>query len=317
MNDLLDTGWIAYVSVTDAICCHDGHDSLKQFSERPIYQVPIEGADAALKKAGIIRVANAGFPQEILYDQDRMISSVRRQPEFQRRMTGTEFRNLLGRYYAAQEAAFGVRPGLLSTCWRHAIPVFVGAPGDGTGFLNSVKLWAMAQIGQLEHRFDLDLHAEVFESCAYHYWGLTATERKQIGILILGGGVPKNFSLQPEPTLSQNFCLNGIRGYDFDVQIVGAPVTQGDLTGCKPDEAVTWGKIHEKALGKTVESYQADYTTLMPLLAWALLDKRRRFNKCTHKSELISMSVTPKRGVTCVRMDSFDSSIADKNQWLR
>jgi len=99
---------------------------------------------------------------------------------------------------------------------------------------------------------------------------------RQLAILILGGGVPKNFSLQPEPTLSQIFLLDGIRGYDFDVQIVGAPVTDGSLTSCKPAEAHTWGKVSREALMHTTESFQTDYSTVMPLIAWALLDKRQR-----------------------------------------
>ena len=69
-------------------------------------------------------------------------------------------------------------PGLLSTCHRLAIPVFVGAPGDGSVFLNSMKLWAMQQAGLIpDYAFDLDLHAEVFEACAYHRWGLFDTRR--------------------------------------------------------------------------------------------------------------------------------------------
>jgi deoxyhypusine synthase len=189
-------------------------------------------------------------------------------------MTGAEFRNLLGKYYAAQEEAHGVEPGLLSTCYRNGIPVFVGSPGDGSAYLNSVKLWALRKLGLIDnYEFEIDVHAEVFESCAYHYWGITESEAKKLAILILGGGVPKNFSLQPEPALSQIFLLDGIDGYACDVQIVGAPVTQGDLTGCKPGEAVTWGKVDPDVLDIATESIQTDYTMVMPMIAWALIAK--------------------------------------------
>ena len=119
-------------------------------------------------------------------------------------MTGTELRYLLGQYYAAQEEQNGVAPGLLATCYRRAIPVFVGAPGDGSVFLNSMKLWAMKQAGLIpDYAFDLDLHAEVFEACAYHRWGLFDHPAHALATLILGGGVPKNYNLQPEPALGQ------------------------------------------------------------------------------------------------------------------
>jgi deoxyhypusine synthase len=122
-----------------------------------------------------------------------------------------------------------------------AIPIFVGAPSDGSVFLNSMKLWALARENGTDYRFDLDLHAEVYESCAYHLWGLRQSEAGALGTLILGGGVPKNFNLQPEPALSQVLGLDDIRGYLYDIQITTAPVTEGSLSSCPPAEAVTWG----------------------------------------------------------------------------
>ncbi len=279
VNPLLETGWIAYITVTDAICYHDGHDSLARFKKRPIREVAMRGRDKEYGKRGVIRVTDGGFPEQILFDQDAMITAFLRQPELQRKMTGTEFRNLLGKYYARQEEANGVEPGLLSTCWRNGIPVFVGAPGDGSVFLNQVKLWVAHRLGKIEHKFELDIEGEVFESCAYHYWGLTASDARALAIFILGGGVPKNFSLQPEPTLSQIFLLPNIRGYEVDVQIVGGAEENGALSTCPATEAHTWGKVSAEALDSRVESYSSDYTTHVPWIVWALLDKRRRFQE--------------------------------------
>lgn len=268
---LLNRGWVAYLTTTDAMGYHDGHDSLQDFAERPIGEVELFGDDAAYRDAGIIRVADTGFNEDILFQQDRMTSAVLQQPEFQREMTTTERNYLLGKYYAAQEEAFNVRPGLLSTCWRLGMPVFIGAPADGSTFLNSVQHWAASQTGGPPHRFRYDLHADVFEACAYHYWGLFDSAAKSLAILILGGGVPKNYSLQPEPMLSQIFKLPGIRGYDYDVQIVSVPPTFGCLTGCEPAEAVTWGKINRETYQQLTESLVADYSTIMPFIAYALL----------------------------------------------
>ena len=98
-------------------------------------------------------------------------------------MTGTELRNRLGEFFGAQEKANGVQEGLLATCHRLAIPIFVGAPGDGSVFLNSMKLWAMKKAGLLsqDYQFDLDLHAEVYEACAYHRWGLVRPVAERSG----------------------------------------------------------------------------------------------------------------------------------------
>jgi deoxyhypusine synthase len=195
-------------------------------------------------------------------------------------MTGTEMRYRLGEFYERQEKANNVPAGLLSTCRRLAIPVFVGAPADGSVFLNSMKLWAMKESGMIDsYGFDLDLHAEVFEACAYHRWGLFDNPPKSLGTFILGGGVPKNYNLQPEPALGQVLGLTHVRGYNFDVQIVTSPVTDGSLSSCAPGEAVTWGKVDKENYQQATESMQADYSTVVPFLIKALLDNRKRYQE--------------------------------------
>ena len=279
LNPLLDTGWFMLVSTTDAVCYHDGHRALDGAGQHPFHEVPIFGDDGALRDEKTIRVTDIGFDEDVLLEQDRFITACLRESEFQRRMTGPQFRQLLGRRYAAQEQKNGAPEGLLALCARKDLPIFVGAPGDGSVFLNSMKLWALAQAAGGEHRFELDLHEEVFESCAYHFWGLKQNKEAAIGTLILGGGVPKNFNLQPEPALSQIFGLEDISGYLYDIQITSAPVTDGSLSSCPPAEAVTWGKVDQEHFRSTCESMQADYSMVMPFLVRALLEKRARFER--------------------------------------
>ena len=277
---LLETGWVAYLSTTDAVCYHDGHRSLNAHHHGPIFEVPIWGDDGALRDDHTIRVTDMAFDEEVVLDQDKFLSAVLLRPEFQRSMTGTELRYRLGEFYADQERSNAVEAGLLSTCTRLAIPIFVGAPADGSVFLNSMKLWAMQRAGLLEdYKFDLDMHAEVYEACAYHRWGLFDNPPNALATLILGGGVPKNYNLQPEPALGQVLGLPNVRGYNFDVQIVTAPVTDGSLSSCPPGEAVTWGKVDKDAYRQATESMQADYSTLMPFLVKALLDNRKRYER--------------------------------------
>lgn len=275
---LLETGWVAYLSTTDAVCYHDGHRSLDAHRDGPIFEVPIWGDDGALRDERTIRVTDMAFDEDVLLDQDRFLTAMLRRPEFQRTMTGTELRHRLGGFYTQQERANRVAHGLLSTCHRLAIPVFVGAPGDGSIFLNSMKLWAMREAGLIDsYKFDLDLHAEVYEACAYHRWGLFDNPPNALATLILGGGVPKNYNLQPEPALGQVLGIPNVRGYNFDVQIVTAPVTDGSLSSCPPGEAVTWGKVDKDTYLQATESMQADYSMLMPFLVKALLDNRKRY----------------------------------------
>ncbi|MCK6528748.1 deoxyhypusine synthase family protein [Myxococcota bacterium] len=327
----IETGWIAYLSTTDAACYHDGHRSLDGYTDGPVHEVPIFGDDGALREQGVIRVTDMAFAEDVLVQQDRFIAACLRRPEFQRRMSGTEFRSLLGRMYAAQEERHGVAPGLLSTCWRREIPVFVGAAADGSAFLNSMKLWAMARAGLGEHRFELDLHEEVFESCAYHHWGLFESPSKALATVILGGGVPKNFNLQPEPALAQILGMPDVTGYKFDVQITTAPVTDGSLSSCPPAEAVTWGKVDKDAYPYTTESVHADYSMVMPFVVKALLDTRVRYERWRERmgEEALFAAhpkargyLRPKEGYRLLGrrrelMDSLLARVRDNADWLR
>src|SRR5581483_4956505 len=280
---LLETGWVAYLSTTDAVCYHDGHRSLDGRKD-PIHEVPIFGDDGALRDEKTIRVTDMAFDEDVLLDQDRFLTAALRRPELQKKMTGTELRYLLGGLYDAQEKKNDVAPGLLATCHRLAIPLFVGAPADGSVFLNSMKLWAMERAGLVErHGFELDLHAEVFEACAYHRWGLFENPAHMLATLILGGGVPKNYNLQPEPALGQVLGIPDVRGYMFDVQIVTAPITDGSLSSCPPAEAVTWGKVDRDSYQQTTESMQADYSMVMPFVVKALLENRERYARWAEK----------------------------------
>src|SRR5579862_5381650 len=110
---LLETGWVAYLSTTDAVCYHDGHRSLDAHRHGPVYEVPIWGDDGALRDERTIRVTDMAFDEDVLLDQDRFLTAMLARPEFQRAMTGTELRYRMGAFYAEQEQANDVGEGLL------------------------------------------------------------------------------------------------------------------------------------------------------------------------------------------------------------
>src|SRR5436853_1123543 len=66
---LLEAGWVAYLSTTDAVCYHDGHRSLAK--DNPIFEVPIFTDDGVLRDEGTIRVTDMAFDEKVLFDEDR------------------------------------------------------------------------------------------------------------------------------------------------------------------------------------------------------------------------------------------------------
>jgi deoxyhypusine synthase len=93
------------------------------------------------------------------------------------------------------------------------------------------------------------------------------------GVLIFGGGSPKNFMLQTEPQIQEVLKINE-KGHDFFLQITDARPDTGGLSGATPAEAVSWGKVDPDSLPDTVVAY-VDSTIAMPIMTSYALAKRR------------------------------------------
>ena len=88
-------------------------------------------------------------------------------------------------------------------------------------------------------------------------------EAKKSGALIVGGGISKHH------TIWWNQFKDGL---DYVVYISTADEWDGSLSGARPREAVSWGKISEKAKHVMIEG---DATVLMPIMVSSLLDRTK------------------------------------------
>src|SRR5439155_20785376 len=95
------------------------------------------------------------------------------------------------------------------------------------------------------------------------------------GVLILGGGSPKNFILQAEPQSQEVLGLEE-SGRDYFLPITDARPDTGGLSGATAHEAMTWGKVDPSKLPDSVICY-TDSTIALPLLtAYALARREPR-----------------------------------------
>ena len=76
---------------------------------------------------------------------------------------------------------------------------------------------------------------------------LSITKGGRSGVLILGGGSPKNFILQTEPQIQEVLGLEEA-GHDYFLQITDARPDTGGLSGATATEAMTWGKVDPEKL---------------------------------------------------------------------
>src|SRR5207247_9514591 len=74
------------------------------------------------------------------------------------------------------------------------------------------------------------------------------------GILIIGGGSPKNFVLQTEPQIQEVLGISE-KGHDYYLQMTDARADTGGLSGATPAEAVSGGEVDPDKLPGTVVGY--------------------------------------------------------------
>jgi len=132
------------------------------------------------------------------------------------------------------------------------VPLYTSSPGDSSIGMNIAYHELMNG-----SRFMIDPNRDVNEVCAIVLAG------KQNGCVILGGGSPKNFYLQAQPTLWEVYAIPK-GGNDYFIQITTDQVVWGGLSGATPAEAVSWGKVNPGVLPDTVVAY-CDSTIAFPL----------------------------------------------------
>ena len=67
---------------------------------------------------------------------------------------------------------------------------------------------------------------------------------KKNGAIEVGGGSPKNFFMQTQPTLRQ-ILYQEKGGHDYFIQLTMDSPQWGGLSGATPQEARSWGKVKE------------------------------------------------------------------------
>src|SRR5207244_3601204 len=153
---------------------------------------------------------------------------------------------------------------------KRGVPIFLGSVQDGSIFLNAVKL---KRLFPETFKFEIDINDDVYQMAAVQHFARHHGS-KRLAIWILGGGVPKNYTLQGEPLLDQ---ILGVptHGFDIDVQFCVDPVDNGALSSCPAGEGHTWGKVSAESVATGSMYVHCDVTAVFPWLTYALLSDAR------------------------------------------
>lgn len=256
---LLKAGFVDWIVSTGANLYHDTHYALGL----PLHQSTPGLDDFELRKHDVIRIYDIVFDYKTLLDTDAFYRQLIEEEPFQREMGTAEFHHEVGKYLHARSKALGGEPShsLLAAAYETGVPIFTSSPGDSSIGMN---LAAKSLAGG---KLRIDPLRDVNETAAIVY----AAKRSggTSGVLILGGGSPKNFILQTEPQIQEVLGLEEA-GHDYFLQVTDARPDTGGLSGATAHEAMTWGKVDPEKLPDSVTCY-TDSTIALPLLtAYAL-----------------------------------------------
>ena len=261
---LVEAGFVDWIVSTGANLYHDTHFGigLSMHRGRPDLD------DVLLRQDEVVRIYDIVFDYKVLLDTDAFYRKILFAPQFQREMATSEFHYLIGQVVAERQKALGLsRRSLLVAAYEHAVPVYTSSPGDSSIGMN------VAALAIEGCKLKIDVSRDVNETAAI----VLAAKRSggKSGVVMLGGGSPKNFVLQTEPQVQEVLGIEE-KGHDYYIQFTDARVDTGGLSGATPSEAVSWGKVDPDKLPDTVVCY-CDSTIALPILtAYALANHAPR-----------------------------------------
>ncbi len=245
--ELMERGLVDFLISTGANLYHDLHYALNFTLHRGSPFVD----DVALYDEGVIRIYDVLFPATVLLRTDEYVREFLVRSGLNGPVSTAELHYALGQDLRERHPGCEAY-SVLAAAAACGVPIYTSSPGDSSIGMNVAYHELMH-----DSRLMVDPNKDVNEVCAFILAG------KKNGCVILGGGSPKNFYLQGQPTLWEVYGIPK-GGNDYFIQMTTDQVVWGGLSGATPSEAVSWGKVNPGVLPDTVVAY-CDSTIAFPL----------------------------------------------------
>ena len=242
IKDMIKNEWFDVVITTCGALDHDIARYYSNYKEGSFLLDDKKLADQNLHRLGNVLVPMESYGPLI---EEKVQSFLEKEyKKGKREMSTVDITRVIGQHLGENSFLYWAQ--------KNNVPVVV--PGIMDGAVGS-QIWLFTQ----KHRdFKLNLIAD-----ADLLAGLIFKAKKS-GALMIGGGVPKHHTL----------WWNQYRGgLDYALYITTAQEFDGSSSGALVNEAISWGKVTQKAKQTTLH---AEATTILPFLYAALLSKLNR-----------------------------------------
>lgn len=229
-----------FVDVVVTTCGTVDHDLARSW--RDYYKGSFLMSDAKLRGQGINRLGNVLVPNEsygVIIEKKMQSLLQDLWKEGVREVSPSQLCREIGKRLCNETS-------ILYWAAENNIPVYVPGMTDGAvGY----QTWLFSQ----DHDFRLNVLKDSGELSGIVF------DAKKTGALLIGGGISKHH------TLWWNQFKDGL---DYAVYISTADEWDGSLSGARPREAVSWGKISERAKKAMIEG---DASIILPIMVSALM----------------------------------------------
>ncbi len=234
IRDMIDRGFVNALIITGANVTHEIAEALGFKHEKGEANVD----DVELSRRNINRVYDIFIPGEAFEGVEKFTSKV--------------FQELNGEY-SSYELLWEIGKRLdeksfLKSAYKKKVPIFCPTLHDS---ILGLHIYIYGERIRFNPIKDI---SKIVDLCFQDF---------PMGIVIIGGGVPKNFAFQ---------AMLLSKGFDYAIQITTDSPQWGGLSGASLEEAKSWCKLKENA--KTVTIY-CDATIALPLLHAYVVDKIR------------------------------------------
>ena len=263
ISDLIDRGIVNALVSTGALMAH----GLVEATGKAHFRANPEVSDEELYEQGYNRVYDTLEPEQNLDHVEEVMSEILEGWDHNDIMCSYKLNHAVGSHLA--RTAKGQR-GILKSAFEQGVPVFVPAFTDSELGLD-VALNNRLRESTGRHRIHFDPFLDL------EHFAATLLRQKRLGILTIGGGVPRNWSQQFGPFLELRHRRLGenipLKRYHYGVRICPEPVYWGGLSGSPYSEAISWGKFVPPSEGGKFGEVFLDATVGLPVVVAAVFER--------------------------------------------
>ncbi|MEK6676440.1 MAG: deoxyhypusine synthase [Planctomycetota bacterium] len=273
-NALMERGFIDFMIATGANLYHDLHRPY----DFPMVQGTPDVDDNVLAEDGVARIYDVFIGEnETLMATDKVILEAVKKFDTTKPFSTAKLHHALGQ--VVWETAKSPEGSFVANASKYDVPIYTSSPGDSSIGMNLIVPYLLG------HDVHLSPILDVIETAAL------VRDADSNGVVEIGGGSPKNFYLQTQPTLHQILGDSSKGGHDYFLQLTTDAPHWGGLSGATPGEARSWGKLKDAFINNVVVYSCASIT--FPLIAQYVLStckpraQRRLFKRLDEVSETL------------------------------